>query len=87
MNIFKAGSDLNLSIHNAGSIARTGAYFGQGTIPILLDDVGCHGTESRLTSCTYSSHTLDCSHRDDAGVTCSSAISGGECSTIYDVMA
>ena len=53
-----------------GSIARIGAYFGQGTIPILLDNVGCSGTESRLTSCTYSSHTLDCSHREDAGVAC-----------------
>ena len=55
---------------NLGSIARTRAYFGQGTIPILLDNVGCRGTESRLTSCTYSSHTTDCSHREDAGVTC-----------------
>ena len=62
-----------------GSIARIGAYFGQGTIPILLDNVRCRGTESRLTSCTYDSHTLDCSHRDDAGVTCQSA---GECTVM-----
>ena len=47
-------------------------------IPILLDNVGCTGTESRLTSCTYSSHTRDCNHGDDAGVTCSSVTSGGK---------
>ena len=54
----------------AGSIARTRAYFGRGTVPILLDDVACRGTETRLLSCTYSSHTLDCNHGEDAGVTC-----------------
>ena len=53
-----------------GSIARVRAYFGQGRIPILLDNVACSGTESRLIDCTYSSHTLDCDHGEDAGVTC-----------------
>ena len=53
-----------------GSIARSLAYFGRGTVPILLDNVGCRGTESRLIDCAYSSHTLDCNHGEDAGVTC-----------------
>ena len=65
-------------LYTLGSIAHTGPYFGQGTIPILLDNVACTGTESRLTSCSYDSHTLDCSHRDDAGVTCQSVMYGGE---------
>ena len=73
------------SIKTTGSIARIGAYYGQGTIPILLDNVGCRGTESRLTSCTYSSHTLDCSHRDDAGVACQSLTSGCKFSSAYIV--
>ena len=55
-----------------GSIARTRAYFGQGTAPIILDDVACYGTESRLINCRYDSITSDCTHSDDAGVTCQS---------------
>ena len=54
----------------SGSIARTSAYFGQGTGPILLDDVRCTGTESRLVDCTYDPSTVDCNHGEDAGVTC-----------------
>ena len=46
------------------------AAFGQGNLPILLDDVSCDGSESTLTSCAYDSHTADCNHADDAGVTC-----------------
>ena len=52
------------------AVARINAYYGQGTGPILLDDVSCTGTESRLISCTYDSNTADCSHSEDAGVRC-----------------
>ena len=53
-----------------GSIAHTGAYFERGTAPTLLDDVACTGTESRLMNCRYDSNTSDCTHSEDAGVTC-----------------
>lgn len=46
------------------------AAFGQGNLPILLDDVSCNGDESTLTSCAYDSNTADCSHAEDAGVKC-----------------
>ena len=55
-----------------GAIARSQAFFGQGTDPILLDDVACIGTESRLLGCTY--NPIDnCAHSEDAGVTCQAA--------------
>ena len=49
------------------------ATFGQGTGAILLDQVACTGTETRLVDC--SSNPLgvhDCTHSEDAGVTCQS---------------
>lgn len=57
-----------LSIH-AGARAHIFAFFGQGSDPILLDDVACAGTESRLLDCSYRS-THNCGHYEDAGVTC-----------------
>ena len=50
-----------------------GAYFGQGTGQIVLDNVQCIGSENQLLSCN-SAPILDvsssCEHSDDAGVRC-----------------
>lgn len=56
--------------HIADSIARSNAYFGQGSGSILMNNVGCTGSESRLIDCSYSSSTSSCSHSEDAGVQC-----------------
>ena len=50
--------------------AYNGARFGQGSGPILLDDVQCTGTELSLVDCPYDRHTGDCSHSKDASVEC-----------------
>ena len=50
--------------------AFTNANFGQGTLPILLDDVACTATQPRLVDCSYDSNTADCTHSRDAGVRC-----------------
>ena len=59
------------TLHIVGATARTSAYFGQGTGSIFLDNVGCLGTESRVIDCSHNSiGSHDCSHAEDAGVTC-----------------
>jgi len=51
--------------------AYANAHFGQNTnIIIALDNLDCTTAQSRLIDCTYDSNTADCSHSDDAGVTC-----------------
>ena len=59
----------------AGAIARSNAFFGQGTGPIWLDDLLCTGNEQRLVDCPVSTGGIGmvdfCNgHADDAGVTC-----------------
>uniref|UniRef100_A0A3B1K6T4 SRCR domain-containing protein n=1 Tax=Astyanax mexicanus TaxID=7994 RepID=A0A3B1K6T4_ASTMX len=52
--------------------AHNKAYFGKGTGPIHLDDVGCSGNESSISECFkdgFGEH--NCGHDEDAGVSCS----------------
>ena len=54
-----------------GARARIDAAFGQGSGPVLLDDVRCTGLEYRLFDCpNYGLEILNCGHNRDAGVTC-----------------
>ncbi|XP_059832160.1 deleted in malignant brain tumors 1 protein-like [Hypanus sabinus] len=48
-----------------------GAYFGEGTGPILKNDLQCKGNESSLSDCSVGSRTYDCSHRNDVSLKCS----------------
>ena len=51
-------------------IDARGSNFGSpGTGPILMDDVYCLGTETRLLDCQHTTRH-NCGHYEDAGVTC-----------------
>lgn len=56
-----------------GAVARCCAAFGQGTGQIVLDQLGCAGTETSLFNCPgnpVGNH--DCRHTEDVGVVCRS---------------
>ena len=55
----------------SGATARLNAVYGQGTGPILLDDVKCRGLEYRLIECPSNGiEVSNCIHSRDAGVRC-----------------
>ena len=54
-----------------GAVAFRRAEFGEGSGPILLDDVSCSGAENALLSCSNRGIGVEsCGHHEDAGVRC-----------------
>lgn len=51
------------------AVARTNAFYGQGSGPINIDDPACVGNESRLLDCPFSL-IHNCVHSEDAGADC-----------------
>lgn len=60
-----------LHYHSTSAKAQKLAHFGEGSGPILLDDVQCTGNELSIDQCPKSlwgEH--NCGHKEDAGVSC-----------------
>ena len=57
-----------------GGSAGGGAFYGQGSGLIWLDQVRCQGYESRLFDCPSNSLGVeDCTHAEDASTFCSTS--------------
>ena len=56
---------------------------GQGSGPILWDDVRCTGSEQCLSECLHINHTGACIHTEDVGVTCQPLPEGEAVTTEY----
>ncbi len=55
----------------AATSAPCCAAYGQGTEGIVLDNVGCNGTETNLFDCPNNGLNVhNCGHSEDAGVIC-----------------
>ena len=58
-------------VPSTGATAFRTAFFGQGTGDILLDNLGCSGTEQRLVDCPNNGIGIhNCVHAEDAGLRC-----------------
>lgn len=49
---------------------HSGDLFGEGSGPLLTDDMNCFGNESSVLDCDWHNHTDECDHTRDAGVVC-----------------
>lgn len=56
-------------IPNADATGYSNARYGPGSGSIVMDDVECRGTESRLYDCVHTS-SHNCGHSEDASVLC-----------------
>ena len=60
-----------------GAISVGGAYFGEGSGPVLRY-INCAGTESNLAQCSWGSvGQLNCHHGHDVGVICQGIVDLG----------
>ena len=68
-------NDANVVCRQLGYSGATNAYqgsqYGSGTGTIWFYKVDCTGSESSIFHCSYVSHVNQCSHGEDAGVSCS----------------
>ena len=52
-------------------VAPVDAHYGEGTGPIILDNLQCLGTESDILTCVHNGiGEHDCDHSEDASAEC-----------------
>ena len=65
------GNTTCLHLPDIATSAPVASHFGEGTGPILLDNLQCTGTETRLIDCPHNGVGMhNCFPGEDAGVVC-----------------
>jgi hypothetical protein len=65
----------NIFFFSLIAVARSSSYFGRGYGRIWLDDVKCVGTEDDILNCSHRGIGVhNCSHGNDASVSCKSCV-------------
>uniref|UniRef100_A0A194AP14 SRCR domain-containing protein n=1 Tax=Pinctada fucata TaxID=50426 RepID=A0A194AP14_PINFU len=53
-------------------VVKKEAYYGEGSLDIIMDDVDCLGSENAIQNCRYVGKDKEnCGHSEDVGVSCS----------------
>jgi len=61
---------LILTIYHIAADPKYSAFYGYGNGDVVLEEVSCTGYEKRLVDCPAKKSTIECRHKDDAGVVC-----------------
>ena len=65
-----------LGFSDVGAQAHSQAHFGQGSGSIMMDDLGCTGTETSIDQYSHRGwESHNCAHSEDASVICKFIIS------------
>ena len=59
-----------MHIYQLGAIAVRSQLFGEETLPMLITNINCSGTEQSLLNCIHDTGSTCTTERDDAGVVC-----------------
>ena len=63
-----------LGFNSDGASVLRNAFYNSSSGPIHLDNVQCEGDEESLQNCSLSREIDDCTHSEDAGVSCQGMI-------------
>ena len=77
----------SLGYNSTDASAFSHAFYGTSSGPIHLTRVQCTGNEPSLANCSFSQNTQECTHGEDAGVSCSGdtvVVCIGIFSTVYE---
>lgn len=69
MHVCNERKSFTACLNTTAALAFISAYFGEGEGVVVIDNIQCTGSESRLIDCPHSDSNGD-THSKDAGVRC-----------------